>query len=253
MERADIDWSLTSPKMLRERIFDRLPSMPADELKIVLTDFCLIGSALPERKAVKAVKAVSSKRSSEDTTTNVFGGIGSSLREPFCPPSPPTSSRTTHRLLSHRRRAFRMQKRSKRSKRSYEKGSAVWLTHHSKSLGTQHRSLPDGLVQKPSLKIRLQQVAEAAIRKFASAWRVTIATPLDAAEAVRYRRWTCSHCNHMVGGAWHHLPNMAGDAWHHLLNITWSVVHGTTFLTWSVTHGTTYLTRQVAHGTTFLT
>jgi hypothetical protein len=33
MERADIDWSLTSPKMLRERIFDCLPSMPADELK----------------------------------------------------------------------------------------------------------------------------------------------------------------------------------------------------------------------------
>ena len=134
MERADIDWSLTSPKMLRERIFDCLPSLPADELKIVLTDFCLIGSALPERKAVKAVKAVSSKRSSEDTTTNVFGGIGSSLREPFCPPSPPTSSRTSHRLLSHRRRAFRMQKRSKRSKRSHENGSAVWLTHHSKSL-----------------------------------------------------------------------------------------------------------------------
>ena len=61
MERADIDWSLTSPKMLLERIFDCLPSMPADELKIVLTDFCLIGGALPERKAVKAVKAVSSK------------------------------------------------------------------------------------------------------------------------------------------------------------------------------------------------
>ena len=101
MERADIDWSLTSPKMLLERIFDRLPSMPADELTIVLTDFCLIGSALPERQAVKVKRAlpqrqaVKVKRSAagapQKTRQPMSSDIGSSLREPFCPPSPPTS------------------------------------------------------------------------------------------------------------------------------------------------------------------
>ena len=62
-----------------------------------------------------------------------------------------------------------------------EEGSAVWLMHHIKLMAHSIDSLPDGLVQKPGLKIRLQQVAEAAIREFASAWRITIATPMDAA------------------------------------------------------------------------
>ena len=66
-----------------------------------------------------------------------------------------------------------------------EEGSAVWLMHHIKLMAHSIDSLPDGLAQKPGLKIRLQLVAEAAIREFASAWRVTIATPMDA--AVRQR------------------------------------------------------------------
>ena len=45
-----------------------------------------------------------------------------------------------------------------------EEGSAVWLMHHIKLMAHSIDSLPDGLVQKPGLKIRLQQVAEAAIR-----------------------------------------------------------------------------------------
>ena len=134
MERADIDWSLTSPKMLLERIFDRLPSMPADELTIVLTDFCLIGSALPERQAVKAVK-----RFAAGAPQKTRQPMSSEASAALCAnPSALYPRRRAQELLTDfcliDGALFRMQKRSKRSKRSYEKGSAVWLTHHSKSL-----------------------------------------------------------------------------------------------------------------------
>ena len=80
-------------------------------------------------------------------------------------------------------------------------------------------------------------MAEAAIRKFTSAWQVTIARPLDA--VVRQR------------------PFVTGDELAHMATtfLTRRVAHGTTFLTWQAAHGTTLLKHNMVGGacTTFLT
>ena len=62
-----------------------------------------------------------------------------------------------------------------------EEGSAVWFMHHVKLMAHSIDSVPDSVPQKPGLKLRLQTLAETAVREFTSAWRTTLATPMDAA------------------------------------------------------------------------
>ena len=62
-----------------------------------------------------------------------------------------------------------------------DQGSAVWFMHHFKLMAHSIDSVPDNVIQKSGLKLRLQTLAETAVREFTSAWRTTLATPMDAA------------------------------------------------------------------------